>query len=183
MCKALANKLEVFLHHHSICRILYVSITRVKEERIRNEHVRMMFYDITRIGKMIAARQMDFIGKIVRASPYCSAQQMLTACCDNIRPVGRPFLHTKGYIIKNLRLLFANVPEVTIDKRAGFKKPSMENTGHNLSAADCLTNRHASLPTHPDDWPRPRQSPRNHDAPPRVQQLFLDMLNFARWHQ
>ena len=38
MRKALANKLEVFLHR-SICRILHVSITRVKEERIRNEHV------------------------------------------------------------------------------------------------------------------------------------------------
>jgi len=40
---------------------------------------------------------------------------MLMACCDNIRPVGRLFLHLKDYIIKNLHLLFANVPEVTID--------------------------------------------------------------------
>jgi hypothetical protein len=54
MRKALANKLEVFLHR-SICRILHVSITRVKEEHIRNEHVRRMFYDIPCIGNMIAA--------------------------------------------------------------------------------------------------------------------------------
>jgi len=120
MCKALANKLEVFLHC-SICRILHVTITRVKEEHIRNEHVQKMFYDIPCIGNMIAARQMDFIGKIVRASPDCLAQPMLTACCDNIRPVGRPFLHTKDYIIKNLRLLFANVPEVTIDDFGSLK--------------------------------------------------------------
>ena len=46
---------------------------------------------------------------------------MLTACCDNIRPVGRLFLHTKDYIIKNLRLLFANVPEVTIDDFGSLK--------------------------------------------------------------
>ena len=68
MRKALANKLEVFLHR-SIRRILHVSITRVKEERIQNEHVRRMFYDISRVGNMIAARQMDFIGKIVCAPP------------------------------------------------------------------------------------------------------------------
>jgi hypothetical protein len=68
MRKALANKLEVFLHH-SIRRILHVSITRVKEERIQNEHVRRMFYDISPDGNMIAARQMDFIGKIVCAPP------------------------------------------------------------------------------------------------------------------
>ena len=71
MCKALTNKLEVFLHH-SIHRILHVMITRVKEERIRNEHVRRMFYDIPRIGNMIAALQMDFIGKIICAPPRSS---------------------------------------------------------------------------------------------------------------
>ena len=64
---------------------------------------------------------MDFIGKIIRASPDRSAQQMLTACCDNIRPVGRPFLHIKDYIINNLRLLFGNVPEVTIDDFGSLK--------------------------------------------------------------
>ncbi len=120
MRKALANKLEVFLSC-SIRRILHVLITRVKEERIRNEHVRRMFYDIPRVGNMIAARQMDFIGKIIRAPSDRPAQWMLTACCDNIRPVGRPFLHTKDYIIKNLRLLFANVPKVTIDVLGSLK--------------------------------------------------------------
>ena len=54
MRKALANKLEVFLHR-SIRRILHVSITRVKEKCIRIEHVRRMFYDIPRIGNMITA--------------------------------------------------------------------------------------------------------------------------------
>ena len=181
MRKALANKLEVFLHR-SIRRILHVSITRVKEERIRNEHVRRMFYDIPRIGNMIAARQMDFIGKIVRASPDRPAQQMLTACCDNIRPVGRPFLHIKDYIIKNLRLLFANVPEVTIDDFGSLKSWIREalHEQYWTQLVDCLTNRHASLPPRPDDWPRPRRSPRNHDAPPREQQPFPPTLPRAQ---
>jgi len=72
MRKALANKLKIFLHC-SIRRFLHVSITRVKEERIRNEHVRRMFYDIPCIGNMIAARQMDFIGKNICAPPHSSS--------------------------------------------------------------------------------------------------------------
>ena len=125
MRKALANKLKVFLHCR-ILQILHVLITRVKEERIQNEHVRRMFYYIPHVGNMIAARQMDFIGKIICASPGHPAQQqqMLMSCCDNIRPVGCPFLHTKDYIIKNLRLLFANVPELPqeLDSRSPPRK-------------------------------------------------------------
>jgi hypothetical protein len=61
---------------------------------------------------MIAAQQMEFIKKIVCAPPSCPAQQMLTACCDNICSM---------YIIKNLRLLFANIPKVTIDNVGSLK--------------------------------------------------------------
>jgi hypothetical protein len=45
MQKSLLDKLEVFLHCN-IFWILQVSMLKVKEERIRNEHVRHMFYDI-----------------------------------------------------------------------------------------------------------------------------------------
>jgi hypothetical protein len=147
MRKALANKLEVFLHC-SIRQILHVLITRVKEERIQNEHVRRMFYDIPRVGNMIAAWQMDFIRKIMRAPSNRPAQQMLTACCNNIRPVGRPFLHTKDYIIKNLCLLFANIPKVTIDNFGSLKSWIWEalHEQYWTQLVDCLTNRHASLP-------------------------------------
>ena len=43
MQKALSNKLEVFLHRN-IRRILRISIFRVKEEHLYNEHARKMFY-------------------------------------------------------------------------------------------------------------------------------------------
>jgi hypothetical protein len=67
MRKALSNKLEVFLHH-SIQQILQVSVTKMKEEQIRNDHIRQMFYNIPRVCNMIAARQFDFIGKVARTS-------------------------------------------------------------------------------------------------------------------
>ncbi len=115
MRKSLSNKLEVFLHRN-IWSMLRVSMTRVREEGIRNENVRRMFYDIPCGCNMITARQLDFIGKTVCGPSNRPAQQLLTSCCNTVRRIGRPFLHNKDYIVKNLRLLFANVPGVTIDK-------------------------------------------------------------------
>ena len=169
--KALSNKLEVFLHRN-IRRILRISMFRVKEEHLHNEHVRRMFYDIPRVGNMIAARQLDFLGKTMRGPHDCPAQQMMTACCDNIRSVGRPFLQNKDFIVKNLRLLFAYVPEVTIDDYGSLKNWINEALDKKYwnDLLDCLTDRQASIPERPTELPRPRRSPRNHDAPPPNQQ-------------
>jgi hypothetical protein len=114
MRKTLTIKLVVFLHQ-SMQQKPLISMMTVKEEQIQNEHVRRMFYDIPQVGNMIAARQMDFIGKVIPAHPDHPAQQMLMACCNKIRPVGCPFLHNKDYIIKNLCLLYDKVPKATIN--------------------------------------------------------------------
>jgi hypothetical protein len=74
---------------------------------------------------------------------------MLTACCDNIHPVRRPFLHTKDYIIKNytssLPMFPKSLSAILAQSRAGFEKPSMKNTGHNLLTA-ILTDMHRFPP-------------------------------------
>jgi hypothetical protein len=49
---------------------------------------------------MIAVRQMDFIGNVVRAPHNRPAQHMLSACCDNTRLVDCPFLHNKDHIVR-----------------------------------------------------------------------------------
>ena len=105
---------------------------RVKEEHLNDEHVRRMFYDIPRVGNMIAARQLDFLGKTMRGPHDCPAQQMMTACCDNVCHVGRPFLHNKDFIVKSLCLLFANVPEVTIDEYGSLKNWINEARDQNI---------------------------------------------------
>jgi len=62
------DKLEVFLHR-SIRRILQISMSTVQEQRLRNGKVRDMFYSIPCVRNMIAARQMDFVGKMIRGPP------------------------------------------------------------------------------------------------------------------
>ena len=60
--KTQLDQLEVFFHCSIRC-ILQISISTVKEERIRNEKVRQMFYSIPCVRNMIVSRQADFIGK------------------------------------------------------------------------------------------------------------------------
>jgi len=40
--------------------------SQVKEERIRNDKIRRLFYEIPCVTNMIAARQLGFLGKVVR---------------------------------------------------------------------------------------------------------------------
>ena len=49
------------------------------------------------------------------------ARRMLTACCQHKCKCGRPYLHNKDVIVQNLRLLFAQIPEVVIDDYGSVK--------------------------------------------------------------
>ena len=112
--KSQLDQLEVFLHR-SIRRILQISMSKVQEDRIRNEMVYKMFYSIPCVRNMIAARQADFIGKMIRGPPDQPSHNMITACCDHKRRFGRPQTKRKKFMVENLRLLFQDVPTVTID--------------------------------------------------------------------
>ena len=81
--KTQLDQLEVFLHR-SVRRILQISMSTVREEKIRNERVRKMFYSILCVRNMIAARQTDFIGKMIRGPPDRPSRNMITAGCKHV---------------------------------------------------------------------------------------------------
>jgi hypothetical protein len=112
--KSQLDKLEVFLHR-SIRRILQIAMSTVQEQRLRNGKVRDMFYSIPCIRNMIAARQMDFVGKMIRGPPDRPSRNMITSCCDHKRRVGRPQTMGKNFMVENLCLLFQDIPTVQID--------------------------------------------------------------------
>jgi hypothetical protein len=87
------DKLEVFLYQSMQC-ILQILMAKVQEQRLHNGKVRDMFYSIPCIRNMIAARQMDFIGEMIRGPP------------DHKCLVGRPQTTGKNFMVENLRLLF-----------------------------------------------------------------------------
>ena len=155
----------VFLHR-SVRRILSIKISQVKEERIKNAFVRQKFYDIPRIRNMIAARQMRFIGKVVRGPWSRPAKRMLTACCTNTRLAQRPNFHNKDLLVKNLKLLFANVHDVEIDNQGSMKEWINEVMDEEYwnQLVECLTDKFAELPERPETWTRRRRSPRGHEG-------------------
>jgi hypothetical protein len=100
--KSQLDQLEVFLHR-SIRRILQILMSTVKEEKIQNERVREMFYSIPCVRNMIAAQQTDFIGKMMCGLQDQPSLNMITACCDHKRRVGRPQTTGKIFMVENLR--------------------------------------------------------------------------------
>ena len=151
--KTQLDQLEIFLHCN-IRRILQISMSKVKEEQIRNDKVRQMFYSIPCVRNMIAARQMDLIGKMIRGPPDRPSRNMITACCDHKRRVGRPQTTRKNFMVENLRLLFKDVHTVNIDRFG-----SLQDWIHEANAEDYwnqlvkrLLHPDTPLPARPESW-------------------------------
>ena len=79
---SLLSKMEFFLHR-SIRSILGITMTKVKEERIRNEEVRERFLTSPPSKTKFAKRQLTFIGKVVRNSDQKLPTKLLTASCNH----------------------------------------------------------------------------------------------------
>ncbi len=96
-------------------------MTRVKDEGLHNCRVKEMFYTIPCVQNMITASQMDFVGKMIRGPPDCPSRNMITACCNHKQRVGRPQTTGKNLMVNNLRLLFTDIPTVTIDRHGSLR--------------------------------------------------------------
>jgi hypothetical protein len=151
--KSQLDQLEVFLHR-SIQRIVQISMYKVQEDRIQNEKVRKMFYSILCVQNTIAARQADFIGKMIRGPPNQPSRNMITACCDHKRRVGRPQTTGKIFMVENLRLLFQDVTTVNIDRfgslRVWIHEASHEEYWNQLVTR--LLNPCTPIPERPEAW-------------------------------
>ncbi len=166
--QTLLNKLEVFMHR-SIRRILDITMTQVKDNRIWNNKVRYIFYDIPTVKNVITARQLDFIGKLIQGPPDQLARNMLTACCNNQRQVGHPQTHNKNNMVRNLQLLFAQIPTTHINRHGSLKDWINEasNEAYWTQLVKCLLHSVAPLPEWPAEWkPMPRRSTRTRPPPP-----------------
>ena len=99
--KTTYDNLNVFIHQ-SIRRIMGISITQVKEEKISNIKVRKMFYNIPDAGSLIAVKILKLIGKIVRREDSFYPKQLLTAWVNNKRRPGGVLTTNKKAIVQAL---------------------------------------------------------------------------------
>ncbi len=74
------TKLEVFWHRN-IQRILRIGVGQVIEERITNERIKKIFFNVLTAENTTVVRQMNYLG--VRGPTNLPPRQMLTACIRN----------------------------------------------------------------------------------------------------
>ena len=69
---------------------------QVKDERISNEKLRKMFYNIPDACTLIAVKQLNFIGKVVRREDSFFPKQLLTAWVITINAGAEEFSPLTG---------------------------------------------------------------------------------------
>jgi hypothetical protein len=129
-------------------------MSKVKEERIRNGKVRQMFYSIPCVRNMIAARQTDFIGKMIRGPSDRPSRNMITACCDHKQRVGRPQTTGKTCMVENLCLLFKDIDTVNIDRFGSLRDWIHEANDEDYwnQLVQRLLHPATPLPERPETW-------------------------------
>ena len=81
---------------------------QVQDEKIKNETVRKLFFNIPSTKEYIAIRQSSFLGKILRhPKPTHLPKQLLPAWVNNKRPVGPPITTNKKSFLKSITMLYS----------------------------------------------------------------------------
>jgi len=83
-------------------------MSQVEEEKITNEKVRKIFFNIPDLRSLIAIRQCRFIGRVIRGPNNNPPKLLLTAWCNNKRVNGGQLTTNKKSIVKSLQLLLPN---------------------------------------------------------------------------
>ena len=99
--QSLLNTLDVFLHRN-IRRILGINMTKVRDMRIKNTSVWIIFYNIPCIRNQLAFRQLSYVGKNFWREESHVLNRLLTAWSNHPRKRGQPLLMNKMSLARNL---------------------------------------------------------------------------------
>ena len=99
------NDLNVFLHQ-SIRRIIGISMMQVTDKRMSIEKLRKLFYNIPDACTLIAVKQLNFIGKVVRREDSFFPKQLLTAWVNHKRKRGGVLTTDRKSVVTALGLLY-----------------------------------------------------------------------------
>ena len=97
--------IDIFITQ-SIRRIIGISMQEVKENKISNKKLQAKFYNIQSGRSMIATRQLQFLGKLVRSEDSAIPKQLLTAWVNHKRLPGGVLTTTKNSYVKSLQMLY-----------------------------------------------------------------------------
>ena len=160
---------------------------QVKDERISNEKLRKMFYNIPDACTLIAVKQLNFIGKVVRREDSFFPKQLLTAWVNHKRKRGGVLTTNRKSVVIALELLYPDnvyrrdengalckdskgkkIPEtIHMDRLGSLKywfKDAMNKKRWSWMIESKLRSPHLNIP---DPSPPNPPSPQNNTPPPR----------------
>ena len=106
--QSLLNTLDVFLHR-KIRNILGINMPKVRDMRINNISIWIMFYNTSCIRNQVAFRQLSYVGEIFRREDSHVPTRLLTAWSNHQRKRGQPLLMNKMSLARNFRLIIPDV--------------------------------------------------------------------------
>ncbi len=169
------KKLDVFVHS-SVRRILGINMLTVREERLRNEEVRKMLFDIPDARRMIAARQMSYMGKIIRHhNPEHIPKQLLTAWVNNPRPKRGVLFTNRKSLVNSLNMLYRpkdlneDAPHPNLNKNGKLKQwydDAHDEKYWEWKIDDILRKPHLNKPPPSSNNPNPPPEDTNQETPP-----------------
>ena len=122
------DDIDIFIHQF-IRRIIAITMIQVEEEKISNEKLNAKFYNIPDAHRLIAVKQLNFIGMIVRGEDSFFPKQLLTAWVNHKHKAGGVPTTNKKSIVKVLQLLYSPT-KFRIDKEG---KPCGDKNGKKIS--------------------------------------------------
>ena len=122
------DRIDAFLHR-SMRSILGINLRDVRRDRITNAYVRSKFYNFPDARRIIAARTLNFVGKLGRElhnGVESMPAQLLSSWVNNKRRPGGQCTTVKRTITKHLRLLYGeNISDIVGNTTITF----MDNCG------------------------------------------------------
>ena len=128
LTKDIESKLTVF-YHKALRSILDVNMTRVKEQRIRNEHIRNKV-SLPDIVDIVRFRQFNYLGKLAQQPNDYLARRMLGAWIPCRRKRGRAQRSLKNQYAETLQTVL----------------------GEQAISNNCLFSEWMPLARNPRDW-------------------------------
>ncbi len=137
------TKLEAFWHR-SIQRILWIGLGQVIKEKITNERIRKIFFNVPTAENTIVIRQMTYLGKVIRGPTNHPPRQMLTAQSANPRPKGGVLTTNKKALVHSLHtLLPKEMTETTTTRnRTTGKKHNKTHAQQGRETQDSMDQNH-----------------------------------------
>ena len=143
------NTLDIFLHRN-IRRIWVIYMTKVRDMRIKNTFIRLMFYNIPCIRNQVAFQKLSYIGKIFRRKESHVPNCLLMAWSNLTRKRGQPLLMNKISLARNLRLIIPDIDK--IGSLSGWGLHAL-NTGHWRNPLATLNHPSNTTPDGPPNTP------------------------------